>query len=42
MNTIPYTYKLIFKPTGQYYYGVRYAKGCQPSDLWDKYFTSSK
>lgn len=42
MNTIPYTYKLIFKPTGQYYYGVRYAKGCNPNDLWDKYFTSSK
>jgi hypothetical protein len=42
METIPYTYKLIFKPTGQYYYGVRYAKGCNPTDLWDKYFTSSK
>lgn len=42
MNTIPYTYKLIFKPTGQYYYGVRYAIGCNPNDLWDKYFTSSK
>lgn len=42
MGTIPFTYKLIFKPTGQYYYGVRFAKGCQPSDLWDKYFTSSK
>jgi hypothetical protein len=42
METIPYTYKLIFKPTGQYYYGVRYGKGCNPNDLWDKYFTSSK
>lgn len=42
METIPYTYKLIFKPTGQYYYGVRYAKNCNPSDLWDKYFSSSK
>jgi len=42
MDTLPYTYKLIFKPTGQYYYGVRYAKGCHPNDLWDKYFTSSK
>jgi hypothetical protein len=42
METIPYTYKLIFKPTGQYYYGVRYAKNCNPNDLWDKYFTSSK
>jgi hypothetical protein len=42
METIPYTYKLIFKPTGQYYYGVRYANNCNPNDLWDKYFTSSK
>lgn len=42
METIPYTYKLIFKPTGQYYYGVRYAKNCNPNDLWDKYFSSSK
>lgn len=42
METIPYTYKLIFKPTGQYYYGVRYAKRCNPNDFWDKYFTSSK
>ena len=42
MGTIPYTYKLIFKPTGQYYYGVRYANNCNPNDLWDKYFTSSK
>jgi len=24
------------------YYGVRYAKNCHPSDLWVKYFTSSK
>jgi len=42
MNTTPYTYKLVFKPTGQYYYGVRYANGCHPNDLWDKYFTSSR
>ncbi len=42
MKTIPYTYKLIFKPTNQYYYGVRWGEGCHPSDLWVKYFTSSK
>jgi hypothetical protein len=42
MITIPYTYKLIFKPTGQYYFGVRWANGCNPNDLWVKYFTSSK
>lgn len=41
-ETIPFTYKLIFKPTGQYYYGVRWAKGCHPKDLWSIYFTSSK
>ena len=40
-ETIPFTYKLIFKPTGQYYYGVRWAKGCKPSDLWTSYFSSS-
>jgi hypothetical protein len=42
MKNIPYTYKLIFKPTNQYYYGVRWAKGCHPSDLFVSYFTSSK
>ena len=42
MKTIPYTYKLIFKPSGQYYYGVRWAKNCNPNDLWITYFTSSK
>lgn len=25
-----------------WYYGVRYGKGCNPSDLWVKYFTSCK
>lgn len=40
-ETIPFTYKLIFKPTGQYYYGVRWAKGCNPLDLWTIYFSSS-
>jgi len=40
--TIPFTYKLVFKPTKQYYYGVRWAKGCSPNDFWITYFTSSK
>ena len=39
---IPYTYCITFKPTGQRYYGVRYAKDCHPDDLWKTYFTSSK
>ena len=29
-------------PTNKAYYGVRYADGCNPSDLWVTYFTSSK
>ena len=40
--TIPFTYTVRFKPTGQYYYGYRGRKGCDPSDLWTTYFTSSK
>ena len=39
--TIPYTYSVYCIPTKQYYYGVRFAKGCDPKDLWVKYFTSS-
>lgn len=39
--TIPFTYRIIC-PDGRYYYGVRYAKGCSPDDLWTTYFTSSK
>lgn len=40
--TIPYTYCLTFKPTGQKYYGVRYKNGCKPEDLFQTYFSSSK
>lgn len=40
MNT-PYTYRIYCIPTNQYYYGVRYAKNCHPSDLFVSYFTSS-
>lgn len=38
----PYTYLLRHKPTGMVYYGVRWAKGCDPSEFWKTYFTSSK
>lgn len=38
----PYSYLLHHKPTNKFYYGVRYAKGCDPKDFWVKYFTSSK
>lgn len=40
--TIPYTYLLTHAQTGKRYYGVRFAKGCNPSDLFVTYFTSSK
>jgi len=38
----PFTYLLTFLPTGQQYYGVRTKRGCQPADLWNSYYTSSK
>jgi hypothetical protein len=40
--TKSYTYLIKHIPTNQFYYGVRYAKNCSPSDLWKTYFTSSK
>lgn len=41
MITIPYTYRIYCKSTNQYYYGVRFAEGCHPADLFVKYFTSA-
>lgn len=40
--TIPYTYLLGWRKQNKYYYGVRFAKNCNPNDLWKTYFTSSK
>jgi methionine synthase I (cobalamin-dependent) len=37
----PFTYLIKHIPTGKVYYGLRYAKKCNPSDLWTTYFTSS-
>jgi hypothetical protein len=37
----PYTYLIIHKHTGRFYYGSRYGIGCHPSDFWVSYFTSS-
>lgn len=37
-----YTYHIFHEATGSHYYGSRYAKGCDPADLWVTYFTSSK
>lgn len=41
MKHIPYVYLIKNRTTGLKYLGVRYAKGCHPSDLWVTYFTSS-
>lgn len=38
----PFTYLIGWSAFGVFYYGVRTARGCNPSDLWTKYFTSSK
>lgn len=37
----PYTYHIAWTGLDKHYYGVRYAKGCHPDDLWRDYFTSS-
>jgi hypothetical protein len=38
----PYTYLIGWTAHNKWYYGARYAKKCHPTDLWVKYFTSSK
>lgn len=38
----PYTYLIGWSKLNWWYYGVRFAKDCHPSDLWVLYFTSSK
>lgn len=38
----PYTYLIGWPSLNKWYYGVRYAKNCQPDDLWISYKTSSK
>lgn len=40
--TTPYTYLIGWKEHNLWYYGVRYARGCNPSELWIEYFTSCK
>lgn len=37
----PYTYLIGWSSLNKWYYGVRYAKNCNPKDLWVTYFTSS-
>ncbi len=40
--TTPYTYLIGWPEHHMWYYGVRWRPNCDPSDLWVKYFTSSK
>lgn len=39
---IPYTYLIGWPELNKWYYGVRYAKNCHPTDLWILYKTSSR
>jgi len=41
MQHTPFTYLIGWTNLNKWYYGVRYAKNCHPSDLWTTYFTSS-
>ena len=41
-TTIPFTYLIGWTSHNLWYYGVRFAKGCNPRDLWTTYFTSSE
>ena len=42
MKHVPYTYLIGWSKINVFYYGVRYSKKANPSDLWKTYFTSSK
>ena len=42
LKTIPYTYLIGWTNLNKWYYGVRYATGCSPQDLFNPYQTSSK
>jgi hypothetical protein len=39
---MPYTYLLGWSIQGKYYYGVRYSKGCDITEIGNTYFSSSK
>lgn len=41
-DRIPYTYFIGWSELNAWYYGVRYAKNCNPTDLFNPYKTSSK
>ena len=42
MIVMPYTYLIKHKPSNTFYYGCRFSKKSDPSDLMVTYFTSSK
>lgn len=42
MNTVYYTYLIGWSQHNKWYYGVRFSKNSNPSELWSTYFTSSK
>lgn len=42
MTHIPYTYLIGWSTHNVWYYGVRWAIGCEPNDLLSTYFTSSE
>lgn len=39
--TQPYFYIIGWRKLNKWYAGIRFAKGCNPGDLWVSYFTSS-
>lgn len=41
-DMIAFTYCIHWKEYNKSYYGIRYKRGCRTSDLWTKYFTSSR
>lgn len=40
--TTPFLYLIGWTALDRWYVGIKYAKGCKPSDLWTRYWTSSK
>lgn len=38
----PYTYLIGWRSMNIWYYGCRFSKTCNPTDLWTSYYTSSK
>ena len=40
--SIPYTYFIKHKRTGEFYYGVKFGKDANPDTFWIDYFTTSK